>query len=118
MSLLLAGEIGRLDAAANVASSDQLVVLNANNELVRATKAQIGGAGTQTIVDKETPAGVQNGINTTFTLSNTPTPGTDYVFLNGVLAKAVGVDYTLVGSSVIFTIPPLPIDIIQISYRY
>jgi hypothetical protein len=58
-------------------------------------------------VNKEIPIGHINGINNEFILSNTPKPGSEYVFLNGVLQE-VGVNgrYILMGNKIIFNTPP------------
>lgn len=55
---------------------------------------------------KEVPAGVINGVNTVFTLQNTPVSGTDMVFLSGQLQAGGGVDYTLSGKTITFKIAP------------
>jgi hypothetical protein len=70
-------------------------------------------------VDQQTPTGATNGVNNTFTVSQTPSPSTSLsVFLNGLL-MSVGVDYTLSGTAITF-LPasvPQPGDILLCSFR-
>ena len=78
--------------------------------------ASLPGVG---FMDQETPAGSINGLNTLFTLAQTPNPsGSLAVFRNGVRLKS-GVDYTTAGNSITFgsgTVPQTG-DILQCSYR-
>jgi hypothetical protein len=70
-------------------------------------------------VDQQTPTGAINGVNTTFALSQTPSPSASLtVFLNGLL-MSVGVDYTLSGSTITFLTASVPHtgDILLSSYR-
>lgn len=71
-----------------------------------------------TFVNGETPGGVVNGLNPTFTLANTPSGTSLLLFRNGVLTQA-GVDYTLTGSTITFANPaiPQPLDTLLASYR-
>jgi hypothetical protein len=68
--------------------------------------------------DSETPAGLINGLNTSFTVANTPTSGLR-VYKNGVLLTN-GADYTVSGSTLTFTNTaiPNPTDTLLIYYRY
>ena len=70
-------------------------------------------------VDQETPAGTMNGVNASFTLSQTPSPAASLVvYLNG-LRLSPGVDYTAVGATVTFRtgLEPQAADILLCSYR-
>lgn len=70
-------------------------------------------------VDQETPTGTTNGVNNTFTLSQTPNPSASLtVFLNGLL-MSLGVDYTLSGSTITFLTASVPQsgDVLLCSYR-
>jgi hypothetical protein len=83
---------------------------------------RLPSTGTPSILfsESETPAGLVDSSNTTFTLQNAPQPAASLqVFRNGVLQK-VGVDYTL-GVKVITFLSasvPNPGDILQVSYRH
>ena len=84
------------------------------------TFAQVNGAGltSSNFVDKETPAGSINGSNTTFTLANTPTAGSEHVYLNGILQDVgAGNDYTISGGTITMLTAPLTGDKIRVSYR-
>lgn len=69
-----------------------------------------GGGGTSSVVfsDQETPGGVANGTNLTFTLANAPNPASSLIlFRNGIAQKAGG-DYTLTGSTITFVQDSVP----------
>jgi hypothetical protein len=72
-----------------------------------------------TFIDGEVPAGIVDGSNTSFTLSQAPAPVASLsLFLNGVLQKA-NLDYTLSGTGIIFMpgLAPQPGDILLATYR-
>ena len=72
-----------------------------------------------TFVDGERPAGVVNGLNTTFTLAAAPVPPSSlYLYRNGV-RQAVTSDYSLSGVSLTFFAGsiPQPGDILLADYR-
>lgn len=57
----------------------------------------------------ETPSGTVNGVNTVFTLADTPTSGTVMVWVNGLLmAEGAGSDYTISGGTITFTAGSIP----------
>ena len=69
--------------------------------------------------DAESPAGAINGVNTTFTLAETPFPASSLrVFRNGLLQKE-GVDFTQAVTTITFLPNSIPQtgDILQASYR-
>lgn len=69
-------------------------------------------------VTRETPSGTLNGSNTTFTLANTPTAGTEEVFLNGILQEpGAGNDYTISGGTITYLAAPVSGDKIRVNYR-
>lgn len=73
---------------------------------------------TQTqFADKEVPSGLINSINTSYTLANTPTTGSDHVFLNGILQDDSS-DYSITGAVITFTIAPKTGDKLVVTYRY
>jgi hypothetical protein len=70
-------------------------------------------------VDGETPTGAVNGVNTVFTLAQTPSPTTSLaVYRNGLRVKSVS-NYTATGNSITFVAGSVPQtgDIVQCSYR-
>lgn len=82
------------------------------------TQVTAGGYSNSNFVDKETPSGSVNGSNTAFTLANTPTSGSEHVYLNGLLLESgSGNDYTITGASITMLTAPLSGDKIRVSYR-
>ena len=74
---------------------------------------------TQTFVCREVPVGSINGSNTVFTIANVPTPNSEQVFLNGILLNSgVGNDYTISGTTITFSVPPLVEDFVLVNYFY
>ena len=70
-------------------------------------------------VTREIPTGTVNGSNATFTLANTPTVGTEHVFVNGVLMNSgAGNDYTISGATITFLTGAIPQtgDVVLVSY--
>lgn len=74
------------------------------------------GLSNTNFIDKETPSGAVNGVNTLFTLANTPVLGSEHVYLNGLLLDA-GDDYTISGTVITLTPAPLTGEKIRVSYR-
>lgn len=67
----------------------------------------------------ETPAGVINGVNKAYTLANPPVPAaTLQLFLNGVLQRPAGVDFTLVGLTCTMVNAPVVGDVLTAYYFY
>jgi hypothetical protein len=80
-----------------------------------------GGSGSSfNFVDGESPGGVVDGSNVTFTLVNAPAPATSlHLFRNGLLQKLT-FDYTFSGSTITFLsgATPQPGDTILADYRH
>ncbi len=64
----------------------------------------------------EAPFGPINGSNKVFILSFVPDPGSEHIYLNGLLQTYV-INYDMGVQSVTFINPPEPGDIITVSYR-
>lgn len=73
------------------------------------------GAGI-TFVDGEVPAGIIDGLNATFTLSNAPLPLTLHLYRNGLRMKS-GFDYNLTGATITFLFIPQIGDTLLADYR-
>lgn len=89
--------------------------------------SSITGAGVVTLattvvkqssfVTRETPSGLVNGANTTYTLANTPVAGTEEVYLNGIQQESgAGNDYTISGATITYLTAPLTGDKLRVSY--
>lgn len=60
-----------------------------------------GGLTASNFVVRETPSGLVNGTNVTYTLANTPTSGTESVKINGnEIEPGSGNDYTITGNTI------------------
>jgi len=69
------------------------------------------------LVVREVPTGTLNGSNVTFTLGNTPTSGTEMLFVNGILMNAgAGNDYTITGTSITMATAPISTDVLLCTY--
>lgn len=72
------------------------------------------------IVTRETPSPLPNGVNTTFAVTGACVPGTEHVYLNGVLMEpGAGNDYIVTLASpftINFLFAPTSTDKIRISY--
>jgi len=66
----------------------------------------------------ESVTGTKNGLNTVFTISNSPSPvGSLMFFHNGVL-QVQGADYTLLGNTLTLVLPPRENDNLSATYSY
>lgn len=69
-------------------------------------------------VDKETPTGIINGVNTVFELDFEPIPNSEHLYLNGLLQDSgIDGDYLIDGKTIMFFIPPSMGMKIKCSYR-
>tara|TARA_Y100000034_G_scaffold124128_1_gene171874 strand:+ start:409 stop:717 length:309 start_codon:yes stop_codon:yes gene_type:complete len=68
--------------------------------------------------EHEIPTGVKDQVNVEFLLSSTPTPGTEHVYLNGLL-QAPETDYIIngAGNKLVFVRAPHAGDDLRVSYR-
>jgi hypothetical protein len=99
------------DAVASVAGRTGVVTLTASD------LSDFGTAVAGKFVTRETPTGLVNGTNATFTLANTPVVGTESVFLNGILQEpGAGNDYTISGGTITYLSAPVTGDKIRVSY--
>ena len=69
-----------------------------------------------TYVDKEIPSGIIDGVNNSFVLNYTPIPGSEHIFLNGLLQDE-DEDYIINYDTIIFNEAPLTGMKIRCSYR-
>jgi len=77
------------------------------------------GGSTASFMDNDSPAGIVDGSNVTFALSQAPSPSTSLaIHRNGILQKA-GQDFAVNGSTVVFVAAntPQPGDTLLASYR-
>jgi hypothetical protein len=106
--------LGRGDSGSG---DTQEITIGTGLTMTGTTLTASGSLGTSNFVTRETPSGSVNGSNVTFTLANTPTAGTEMVFLNGILQEpGAGNDYTISGGTITYLIAPLTGDKIRVSY--
>lgn len=67
-------------------------------------------------IDKEIPSGNTDGVNVTFLLNHTPIPGSEHIYLNGLLQDEDD-DYTIQYNTIVFNEPPSIGMKIRCSYR-
>jgi hypothetical protein len=92
-------------------------VLKGNGTAISAAAAGTDYLAPSNVVTRETPSGAVNGINTGFSLANTPIAGTEQVFLNGLLQEpGAGNDYTISGTAITYLTAPLTNDKIRVTY--
>lgn len=102
-----------------IATITQGTGITVTNGVGTITIAATAGLGTANFVTRETPSGTVNGSNVTFTLANTPTSGTETVYVNGVaLDSGAGNDYTISGLTITFLSGAIPQtgDKVRVSY--
>lgn len=69
------------------------------------------------MISNEAPSGDINGVNTSYTLANTPASGTVEVILNGLQQEpGSGKDYTISGDTITFAVAPDTGDILLANY--
>lgn len=69
--------------------------------------------------DRETPAGIVDGINSMFTLQNVPISQSEHVYVNGILQDpGEDNDYSVTANEIIFSTAPVIGSKIKCSYRY
>jgi hypothetical protein len=67
---------------------------------------------------REIPSGAVDGVNVQFTLSGSPVPHTESVFVNGLLQEPDSGDYTISGPTLVFAESPYPGDSIRVTYVF
>jgi hypothetical protein len=111
------------NGVSNASQSTLNLVAGSNVTLTNTSGGDVqiaaAGAGAVVFSDAEIPTGTINGVNTTFTLAATPNPtGSLELFLNGVLQRAGGNDYTLSVSTITMAVAPATGDTLIAWYRH
>jgi len=110
------GDDFRADLVANggirLSGNEMEVALDSGEILYNDGTSVVG----HTLVIRETPSGTINGVNTSFTLANTPSSDTEELFLNGVLQEPGGEDYTISGTSITMVDAPIAGDRLKVRY--
>jgi hypothetical protein len=105
----------QIENLSNLINSQQTTITSQQSKLQSITSTGTPSFRYQ-MVDKEIPAGHINGNNKTFNLTKVPVPGSESVFLNGVM-QDYGRDYTLNDKHITFTEAPLDGMVIRCNYR-
>lgn len=69
------------------------------------------------IIDDETPTGTKNGVNTDFIIAHAPNPLSSLKVYRGGTRQRLTEDYTFLGKTITFIIPPVSGEIILVDYR-
>lgn len=83
-----------------------------------AISAAAGSDITAHFANQETPSGTINGSTVAFGLAHTQVTGTEQVFLDGILQRAGGVDYTATAATITFGTAPAGTDNLLVSYWF
>ena len=97
-------------------------VIGSASDCVRTDGTPVAcGASTvgPSFVDEESPAGVVDGVNTTFTLANAPNPASSLMLYRNGLLQKTGMDYSLSGATIQLVAGSglQPADTLLASYR-
>ena len=112
-------------ASVGTAGTYTKVTTDAKGRVTAGTTLSVGDLPSGTInlsniVTRETPTPLPNGVNTTFAVTGACVPGTENVYLNGLLMEpGAGNDYIVTSASpftINFLFPPNSTDKIRISY--
>ena len=100
--------IGLVDGSIDITANPQDIIVKVGATLSTSTGSFVIG---------ETPNGLINGSNATFTTLQNFVPETVQVFINGV-SQTNGVDYTTFGSTTInLNVSPVSGDYIRVNYK-
>jgi hypothetical protein len=93
-------------------------ILKGNGTAISAAVAGTDYIAPAGFIIRETPAGTVNGVNTAFTLANTPIANTENLFLNGLLQEpGAGNDYTISGAAITMLNIPATGDRLRANYQ-
>ena len=109
-----------LNTITNISSSVSYTLDQQNIDIASLENA-IGNAvrSSKVFVSKEIPYGATDGSNTTYTLEHTPTPGSEHLYLNGLLVEeGADTDYFISGSTITFSEPLIADMQLQCTYHY
>jgi hypothetical protein len=116
--LLIGNTTGNTLSKATLTQGTGITITNGNGSITISVSASIYTA--TNFVTREVPTGTINGSNAAFTLANTPTSGTEEVYVNGILQNVgAGNDYTISGTTITFQSGAIPQtnDSVLVSYR-
>jgi hypothetical protein len=115
---------GAITLATGIKVNTDNTTVEINTNALRVKPASIGDTQLSAtyqkqanIVTRETPSGLINGSNTTYTLAATPVAGSEQVFLNGILQEpGAGNDYTISGLTITMLTAPATGDRLKANY--
>jgi hypothetical protein len=98
-------------------STSVVGLIKGNGTAMSAATASTDYMAPTSFVVRETPSGTINGVNTTFTLANTPLSNTEQLFLNGILLEpGAGNDYTISTNTITMLTVPQTGDRLRVNY--
>lgn len=112
---LTPNEILLVQALGNLAVSGATEAIRKSSATTLANVTITGGG---TFTNSETPSGLINGSNVTFTIATTPTSGTLRLYRNGLRLQAgASNDYTLSGATITMNQAPESGDVLLADYQ-
>jgi hypothetical protein len=114
----LAGTVANAGTTPAITLSTSVTgVLKGNGTAISAATAGTDYMAPANFVVRETPTGLVNSSNVTYTLANTPIAGTEVVFLNGILQEpGAGNDYTIATNTITYLTAPVTGDRLRVNY--
>ena len=120
---------GFIPSSPNPTTFSALLIANQGQTLGNPPRTYLDAIGVQQLIDaefaalggipvtRETPSGVVDGTNPTFTLAFTPILDSEEVFVNGILRENNGADYSISGAVITMITIPESGDYVRVSYR-
>ena len=116
--LLIGNTTGNTLTKATLTAGTGISITNGGGSITIAVSSSV--LTSTSMITREVPTGTVNGTNATFTLANTPTAGSEEVYVNGVLQNSgAGNDYTISGATITFLTGSIPQtgDVVLVNYR-
>jgi len=91
----------------NLLAGSNITLTDQGNGSVTIASTGGGGGGTAVFVDAEVPSGTINGINTSFTLAQSPNPAASLILVQDGVTLNPGVGFSISGANITTTFAPI-----------